>query len=164
MGEFKSLVLMQLKDKLDWSFLKSKKKTIFKVVTTLLKFAVITALIYFAFYILSYLRLVSLLPGVPLNLFTALLTIMVFLSIIVCSFGLVKTLYHAKDNALLLTLPAKRTTVFTSKLIVYYIYERAFENLDLGYASALAVVLLVVVMIFSLINILCFEKNKYTDV
>ena len=52
----------------------------------------------------------------------------------------------------------------SSKTIVYYIYERAFENLDLGYASALAVILLVVVMIFSLINILCFEKNKYTDI
>lgn len=52
----------------------------------------------------------------------------------------------------------------SSKTIVYYIYERAFENLDLGYASALAVVLLVVVMVFSLINILCFEKNKYNDV
>lgn len=49
----------------------------------------------------------------------------------------------------------------SSKTIVYYIYERAFENLDLGYASALAVVLLVVVMAFSLINILFFEKNKY---
>ena len=51
----------------------------------------------------------------------------------------------------------------SSKTIVYYIYERAFENLDLGYASALAVVLLVIVMIFSLVNILCFEKNKYTE-
>ncbi len=49
----------------------------------------------------------------------------------------------------------------SSKTIVYYIYERAFENLDLGYASAMAVVLLIIVMIFSLINILCFEKNKY---
>ena len=36
----------------------------------------------------------------------------------------------------------------STKTIVYYIYERAFENLDLGYASALAVVLLVVVMGF----------------
>ena len=52
----------------------------------------------------------------------------------------------------------------SSKTIVYYIYERAFENLDLGYASALAVVLLVVVMIFSLINILCFERNNYGDI
>ena len=49
----------------------------------------------------------------------------------------------------------------SSKTIVYYIYERAFENLDLGFASAMAVVLLVIVMIFSLINILFFEKNKY---
>lgn len=49
----------------------------------------------------------------------------------------------------------------SSKTIVYYIYERAFENLDLGFASAMAVVLLVIVMVFSLINILCFERNKY---
>ena len=52
----------------------------------------------------------------------------------------------------------------STKTIVYYIYERAFENLDLGYASALAVVLLIVVMLFSLVNILCFEKNKYGDI
>lgn len=49
----------------------------------------------------------------------------------------------------------------STKTIVYYIYEKAFENLDLGYASAMAVILLVVVMIFSLINICCFERNKY---
>ena len=49
----------------------------------------------------------------------------------------------------------------SSKTIVYYIYERAFENLDLGYASAMAVILLLIVMIFSLINIFCFERNKY---
>lgn len=48
-----------------------------------------------------------------------------------------------------------------SKTIVYYIYERAFENLDLGYASAMAVVLLGIVMIFSLVNILFFERKKY---
>lgn len=49
----------------------------------------------------------------------------------------------------------------SSKTIVYYIYERAFENLDLGFASAMAVILLIIVLIFSLINILCFERNKY---
>lgn len=49
----------------------------------------------------------------------------------------------------------------SSKTIVYYIYERAFENLDLGYASAMAVILLIIVMAFSLINILFFERNKY---
>lgn len=49
----------------------------------------------------------------------------------------------------------------STKTIVYYIYEKAFENLDLGYASAMAVILLIVVMVFSLINICCFERNKY---
>ncbi len=49
----------------------------------------------------------------------------------------------------------------STKTIVYYIYERAFENLDIGLASAACVVLLVVVMIFSVINILCFERKKY---
>lgn len=49
----------------------------------------------------------------------------------------------------------------SSKTIVYYIYERAFENLDLGFASAMAVVLLIIVMAFSLINIFCFERKKY---
>ncbi|MBQ8460295.1 sugar ABC transporter permease [bacterium] len=49
----------------------------------------------------------------------------------------------------------------STKTIVYYIYEKAFENLDLGYASAMAVILLIVVMIFSLINIFCFERGKY---
>ena len=49
----------------------------------------------------------------------------------------------------------------SSKTIVYYIYERAFENLDLGFASAMAVVLLVIVLLLSLVNILFFEKNRY---
>ena len=49
----------------------------------------------------------------------------------------------------------------SSTTIVYYIYERAFENLDLGYASALSVVLLVVVLAFSIINVVFFEKNRY---
>jgi len=49
----------------------------------------------------------------------------------------------------------------STKTIVYYIYEKAFENLDLGYASAMAVMLLIIVMIFSLLNIFVFERGKY---
>lgn len=49
----------------------------------------------------------------------------------------------------------------SSKTIVYYIYERAFENLDLGIASAMAVILLVIVLLLSCINIFCFERDKY---
>ena len=49
----------------------------------------------------------------------------------------------------------------STKTIVYYIYEKAFENLDLGIASAGAVVLLFIVMGFSIINIFVFERDKY---
>ena len=49
----------------------------------------------------------------------------------------------------------------STKTIVYYIYERAFENLDLGIASAGAVILLFIVMGFSMLNIFVFEKDKY---
>ena len=49
----------------------------------------------------------------------------------------------------------------STKTIVYYIYERAFENLDLGIASAGAVILLAIVMIFSILNIFVFERDKY---
>jgi len=49
----------------------------------------------------------------------------------------------------------------STKTIVYYIYERAFENLDLGIASAGAVILLLIVMGFSMLNIFVFERDKY---
>ena len=49
----------------------------------------------------------------------------------------------------------------STKTIVYYIYERAFENLDLGIASAGAVILLAIVMVFSILNIFVFERDKY---
>lgn len=49
----------------------------------------------------------------------------------------------------------------STKTIVYYIYERAFENLDLGVASAASVILLIIVMAFSIVNIFCFERKKY---
>ncbi len=49
----------------------------------------------------------------------------------------------------------------STKTMVYYIYERAFENLDLSAASAASCVLLVVILIFSLINITFFENKRY---
>ena len=49
----------------------------------------------------------------------------------------------------------------STKTIVYYIYEKAFENLDLGIASAMAVILLTIVMVFSFLNIYFFERKKY---
>lgn len=49
----------------------------------------------------------------------------------------------------------------SSKTIVYYIYERAFENLDLGLASAASVILLLIVLAMSVINFVFFENKQY---
>lgn len=126
--KLKTLCEMQLKNKLDVAYLKNRKATIFKIVFGLVKFVCITAVIYFGLYILSYLRLVSLLPGIPQNFYVVLISLSLLLSIIVCTFGLVKSLYFAKDNSLLLTMPVKRNQIFLSKLIVYFVYE-LFRNI-----------------------------------
>ena len=49
----------------------------------------------------------------------------------------------------------------STKTIVYYIYERAFENLDLSMAATASVVLLAIILIFSIINITFFENKRY---
>ncbi len=48
-----------------------------------------------------------------------------------------------------------------TKTIVYYIYERAFENLDLSMAATASVVLLAIILVFSIINITFFENKRY---
>lgn len=49
----------------------------------------------------------------------------------------------------------------STKTMVYYIYERAFENLDISMASCASVILLVIIMLFSIINITFFENKRY---
>jgi putative chitobiose transport system permease protein len=40
-----------------------------------------------------------------------------------------------------------------SKTVVYYVYERAFQDLEMNYASAIGLVLFGVIFVFSLINL-----------
>ncbi|QUS61374.1 carbohydrate ABC transporter permease [Synechocystis sp. PCC 7338] len=40
-----------------------------------------------------------------------------------------------------------------SKTVVYYVYERAFQDLEMNYASAIGLVLFLVIFIFSVINL-----------
>ena len=119
----KPLVMMQLKDKIDFSFLKSRKKTITKIVFTILGFVAVTAVCYLMFYISSLLNLFSLLPTVPLTVMVVIFTLMFILSCFTCTIGLMKKLYFSPDNQVLLTFPVKSNMIFVSKLIVFYIYE-----------------------------------------
>lgn len=124
----KPLVMMQLKDKIDMSFLQSKKKTISKVVLSVASIAIITAVIYLLLYVSKLLKLFHLIDIIPVSVIVVVFTVMQLLSIISCTYGIMKSLYFSKDNQVLLTLPVTNNQVFFSKIIVYYLYE-VFKNL-----------------------------------
>lgn len=123
MNHLKPLVLMQLKDKLDFSFTKSKGKFISKVIFTVLGFVAVVVACFMLYYASTLFSLFSYLPIFPISAIVVLFTVVFILSCITCSFGLMKALYMSKDNPVLLTMPVKANVVFVSKLIVYYIYE-----------------------------------------
>jgi len=49
----------------------------------------------------------------------------------------------------------------SSMTVVYYIYQKAFENLDLGYASACGVILMLIIMAISVLNIKKIEGGNF---
>jgi putative chitobiose transport system permease protein len=48
-----------------------------------------------------------------------------------------------------------------SKTVVYYIYQRAFQDLDINYASAMGLVLFVAIFIFSLLNLKLSRNSSH---
>ncbi len=119
----KTLVKMQLKEKMDISYTRSLRKLIFKIVWLLIEFIGITVVITVAFHFVKLLGLFSLVHDIPVSVISLLFSIMLLLSLITDTIGLVKSLYFSKDNTVLLTFPATSSLVFFSKLATYYVYE-----------------------------------------
>ncbi len=117
------LVGMQLKEKADFSFLQTKKKTITKVVFTILGFVAVTGVCYGFFFLASALKLFSLTGTIPPTVLSIVFAFMFVLSTLSCTAGLVNMLYFAKDNHMLLTLPVTGPELYVSKLLVFYLYE-----------------------------------------
>ena len=118
-----TLVKMQLKEKMDLSYLRSTRKLIFKLVWLLIEFAAITAVLTVIFNYVKVLGLFSLVRDIPVSVISIIFGIMLLLSVITDTAGLMKSLYFSKDNTVLLTFPATPSLVFLSKLATYYIYE-----------------------------------------
>ena len=118
-----TLVKMQLKEKMDLSYLKSTRKLIFKLVWLILEFAAITAVITVVFHFIKLLSLFSLVHDIPVSVISILFAVMLLLSLVTDTLGLMKSLYFSKDNTVLLTFPATPSLIFFSKLATYYIYE-----------------------------------------
>ena len=123
LGGLDALVMLQLKDKIDFSFLKSKKKTLFKIIYSILLFVIVTASVYVIFSLVVGLGLFSFLKTLNFRVLLVLMTILLLLSFVSCLANVTKTLYFSKDNPVLLTMPVSNGKVFFSKLIVCYIYE-----------------------------------------
>lgn len=119
----KTLVVMQLKDKLDLSFTKSARSTLFVVMAKLGQFVLSGGAFFLFFYLASLLKLFSFTGLVPTTLMTAMYTMIFVLAVISCTAGLTDALYLAADNRILLTLPVKPNVVFLSKLVLYYVFE-----------------------------------------
>ena len=118
-----TLVKMQLKEKMDLSSLRSKKAFFFKLIWTVVEFAVITVIFYFLFHYIQLLGLFSLSRNIPVSVISIIFAVMLLFSVITDTVGLMKSLYFSKDNTVLLTFPATPSLIFFSKLVTYYVYE-----------------------------------------
>lgn len=123
MNQIKTLVLLQLKDKIDFSSLIDKKTRIRTVIFAIIKFLIITA-VSFLIMFFSCIEIINIFT--PFESPRALILVMSFLlilSIISCTYDLMKNLYFAEDNRVLITLPVNSNLIFISKIIVFEIYE-----------------------------------------
>ncbi|MCH5151679.1 MAG: hypothetical protein J1F65_03365 [Clostridiales bacterium] len=119
----KTLVMMQLKDKMDLSFVKSRRSLLFKI-AAIIGQVVLSGGAFFAFFFLaSMFKLFSFSGAVPASLVTAIFTLIFVLAIFTCTVGLTNTLYMTSDNRVLLTFPVQPNLVFLSKFVLYFIFE-----------------------------------------
>lgn len=123
LAALRTLTMMQLKEKMDLSWTRSKRRSLFKIVWLLAEFVGVTALCYLLIYAVKLLGVFSLVGDFPDTVMTVVFTFMTGLSLVFGTAGLVRSLYFSRDNMVLLTLPATPSVVFLSKLAVYYIYE-----------------------------------------
>lgn len=129
MMHLKTLIAMQLRDKIDLSWIKEKKKALRKIIFTILKFVILTAITFLLLYICNMVQIFSF-DEAP-TIVVLVLTISLGLSLISCTVELMKNLYFSEDNKVLITLPVNTNKIFVSKIAVYYIYElkRSFNFL-----------------------------------
>ena len=121
--QLKTLTMMQLKEKIDLGFLRSFRKTLFKIIWLVVEFAAITAICTLVFNYVKILGIFSLVGDIPETVMTVIFSLLFLLSVVSSTIGLVKSLYFAKDNMVLLTFPVRPYLAFLSKLAVYYVYE-----------------------------------------
>ncbi len=122
------LVMMQLKEQMNFKRLKVENAKFFHVVLSIVgsivKLAFVTVLC-LAFLIVSRTLGLFSFQGLPIpdTVISLVFSVMLCLSVVSCTVGLTKSMYYARDNAVLLTLPCPSLQVYLSKLIIFFIFE-----------------------------------------
>ena len=122
------LVMMQLKEQMNFKRLQVDNVKFFHVllsiVGAIVKLVFVTALCV-AFLLVSKILGLFSLQGMPVpdTVISLVFSVMLGLSVISCTVGLTKSMYYARDNAVLLTLPCPSLHVYLSKLIIFFIFE-----------------------------------------
>ena len=126
--KMKPLVLFQLSDKLDFLWMKSKKDAIRKVVFSVLKFAVIVGAISLILWLFSFLGIIN--SSEMVDLYVMFFTLIMTILLLSNTHHLMKSLYYAEDNKLLVTFPVTSTMLFFSKILDFFIFD-FIKNLGL---------------------------------
>ena len=120
------LVKMQLKERLNFKRLDVENVNVFHIVVSILgailKFALVFVLCAAFLLVATNLNLFAV-NSVPSTVISLVFSLMMLLSIFSCVVGLTKSMYYARDNAVLLTLPALPIQVYLSKLVIFFIFE-----------------------------------------
>lgn len=101
----KTLVMMQLKDKLNFSFKADKKGALTKLILFIILFIVVTAFIAVLFFLMNFLAVFGSSAVVPISIFNLFFISMLILSTISCITQLTNSLFFSKDNLVLLSYP-----------------------------------------------------------
>ena len=114
-----NLTMMQLKERMNFSFKSNWKKSLFSLSFFLIGFAVVTGICFALIYAAKMFRIFDFNGSFPTNVLVLFFTVMFGLSVVFTTIGLVRSLYFSRDNFVLLTLPTTPSIVFLSKLLVH---------------------------------------------
>lgn len=122
-SSFITLVLMQLKDRLNLSFKADKKAALTKMVLFGVLLIAAVLIIYLIFYVLNLLGIFGQTGYVPVSMFNVIFYLIIILNTLSCIARFTNSLFFSEDNQFLMTYPVKGSTIFLSKLVVFYIIE-----------------------------------------
>ena len=163
-GGMKTLVVMQLKESLSFSFKADKKGALTKLLFAVLGVAALTAVFVIVLKLLAMIGVLGSGGYLPMPMWNVVFFTLLLLNFFACLNKTTDSLYFSADNPVLLTYPVPSNHVYFSKLIVFYVGElvrSAFSLLpwllSFGIANGMPIVFypwtLFVILILSLIPV-----------